>query len=630
MWISLDVETSKLPYAFPWQPEAYLSTIGIVVQSITLDGFCSSTEHFYVVNHNEQTSFDDPRIIQPSLHRSNTLVGANLKFDLCWLLHSGINFDEVRLFDIQVAEYLLEGQQPEGLKLNYLAQKYLGREKLPDVAEYWEQGLDTKEIPLDKLREYNLEDCRLTLEIAKIQEKLLKEKGLWKVALVDFEKIKTLTDMEYEGVKVDTRECDRLGEELRSRISLVERDLREHCKRNVNLDSPEQLSSILYGGCYKVPESRVWVPVRLKSGQLKWRGRAAKLEVKEKGLGIEPIKGSELKKPGLYSASVPILQQLRGSTATQKAVLGLLNERSAIAQQLETFVDGIRKHIIQERVHPSFNGTVTRTGRLSCSNPNLQNQSRESTFPIRKIFQSTRGQLVACDLSQLEWQVAALLSQDKVMLDEIHAGVDAHAATGKDVFDGKGERVAWKIFNFRMIYGGSAYSYYADYKMPNFSLSRWEKIVDRFYEKYHGLHTYHDGLLLDVMRNGGWHRSPTGRLYKFTKTPTQHGLDYRKPQIYNYPVQGTATGDFVPLFMDVCRARARTGFPNSKLVLQVHDEIIFDCPNKDVDGIANLLYTIVYGLPSLIEQTYKFKCNVPLGGKVKAGTNWLEMKELPR
>ena len=186
-------------------------------------------------------------------------------------------------------------------------------------------------------------------------------------------------------------------------------------------------------------------------------------------------------------------------------------------------------------------------------------------------------------------------------------------------------RTTAKIFSFRMIYGGTAYAFYMDNKMPNFSLKKWEKIVENFYKKYHGLGSWQKNNYREVQRSGELKSPVTGRIWRFKRYKTKDGMQYKWPQVCNYPPQGTSY-DFIALWMALCN-QDFAAYPEIKFVMQVHDELVFDCPEKYVDFVAETLYTRVVGLSTSIEQFFGYPCNVPFSGECKTGEAWGKLEK---
>lgn len=451
MLIALDVETSKKPTFKPWQQGAYLSTISIYKDD--------STDEFFVFHHNQPsendwiTDRDKIKKLQKIIDDTECICGSNLKFDLLWLKYIGIDIRNKKLFDTQVAEYLLTSQSNSNLSLDACAKKYLDDEKKDVVKEeYWDKGIDTADIPLDILEEYDRHDSYLSLNVSKAQQFLLKEKNLIKLFSVEMEKLKLLSDIEYNGMKINTEELllQKTGET--EALEKCEKRIKEIIGFDFNIESNDQLSVALFGGKFYTSGIEE-VEKELKNGTIKKYTRKCDVPFESQGFGFKPEKEWAASKEGFYHTSKDVLALLKHQCKSKdsKELVALLVERSAISQRIKTFLNGLEDRLVHNILHPTMNNTVTVTGRLSCSNPNLQNIPRGNSSDIKKFFESKNGLLVTCDASQLEWRVAAFLSQCPVMLYEIENGIDQHAATGKDIFGGKGERTDWKIFNFRMI-----------------------------------------------------------------------------------------------------------------------------------------------------------------------------------
>ena len=232
---------------------------------------------------------------------------------------------------------------------------------------------------------------------------------------------------------------------------------------------------------------------------------------------------------------------------------------------------------------------------------------------------------VSGDLRQIEWRCAAFLSQDPVMCAEIRAGECMHMNALRDYFPKGTTKTYAKIFNFRAIFGGSAYAYYKDPKMPAFSQKVWYNILDAFWEKYAGLRKTHIGWVQEVQAKGKL-KSPTGRLLKFKKYSSKDGSGdaYSKNQIYNYPVQSLAM-DIISLAMTELRSIQRREGWDAVMVNQIHDDILYNSINKEANHVKDTMLSVYNSLPHLIKQRYGFTFNLPLTGECKIGPNWLDM-----
>lgn len=234
--------------------------------------------------------------------------------------------------------------------------------------------------------------------------------------------------------------------------------------------------------------------------------------------------------------------------------------------------------------------------------------------------------LMDADASQLEWRVCAELSQDPVMIQEICDGVDCHHMNAVNFFGDSRFRQDAKIFSFRMIYGGTAYAFYMDRKMPDFSQRKWNQIVENFYTKYSRLKEWQDENV-KLVNKQGYLQMFTGRRYVFERKLQKDGsYQYERPAICNYPVQGTATGDLIPLVMvQIARKLRQMELHNVKIINQVHDSIVLDMPEKDVDTVAGICYHYFRSIPQSVLAYWNYPWRVPMDGDIKIGMNWSKM-----
>ncbi len=638
MYLSLDIEGSMKPTMHPWQPEAYISTVSIVTGGLKR----KPEEKSWVFCHAEalqrevpfelaKTDREQVAEIQAYIDSATVVVAHNAKFDINWCMFIGLDFTNVRIFCTSVAEFILSGQtlKLDELALNVLAKKYFDEEKYDKVkTEYWDEGVNTHLVPLDILLPYNIQDCRLTLKLFELQINKLREQDMIPLMSSEMDKLRCLCEIETTGFKIDTIEMDKQGERLTGELLTINTRLQELAGMPFNPGSGKQLSAVMFGGTW-VPDGMEEATRTYKSGLVRTYTRKCQTPVEHEGLGFIPDKDWETDRAGTYSTAKDVLTQLKPQAKTKelKEFMSLLFERSAKAQENSTFIEGMRKHLHKGKVHSSMNQTITITGRLSSSRPNIENIPRGNTSETKKIFLPSKDKLVEADFSQLEWRIAAFLSQCPVMLQEIRAGIDQHAATGAEIFNGAGTRTDWKIFSFRLIYGGTPYAFYMDFKMPSFSQKRWRDIVESFYEKYYGLKAWHDGLLGQVRKNGGELRSPTSRVLKFKKYETKHGWDYKRPQALNYPVQSFA-GDIVALSMKIVKQKIDNLNLDAVMINQIHDAILYDCSDDCAEQVAKIMVEVFREMPQHIEEHYGFRFNLPLDGDAKIGSNWYNMKEV--
>lgn len=659
--IGLDVETTKIPRHLPWIEGSYLVTVGMVDEH--------GWDKIWVFNHEDLNpgSINQSlclRQIQSELDSAPTrLVGHNLKFDLQWLTSIGVDWHDCKLWCTQVADYVLNGQRKMDRTLATLSLRHGITPKIDRVKMMWDSGYETDEIPLDTiLNPYLEQDCINTLAIFQRQTRAVKDTDLERAMALQMELLGILTDMEHNGALMDGDLAQRYLEEYRLELSEVESQLYLAFGREFNLASTDQLSAMLYGGDLVHDVDEVYLDTRNctyrepylfrykdpnKEPVTKYRSRTLReLIVKtRRGKRVEtvdgvfkPPTGSEVKKEGYYSVSKNTLSQLRPRSKKQRTILGLLEKHSGISKVIETFHGDngaglINKQMPDGCVHASYMQSITATGRLSCRDPNGQNFPRKGTSPIKRVFIPRFDKILNADLSQLEWRVAAFLSQDPVAIREILDDVDYHRDNAIRFFgadpslpndhpDFKPLRTIAKVFGFRLLYGGSAYGMYMDHNMPNYSLSQWQEIVDGYYRKYVRLAQWQNEIIMRVYQHGVL-KNPTGRLFSFYrfKKANRRGELYNHSQIKNYPVQGLAA-EVTAIAMCLINQQMRRCNLKSLMILQVHDSIVFDVPDEEIDQLARICMEVFTNLDKTISKFYGLSWNVPLSGDVEVGPNY--------
>jgi DNA polymerase I-like protein with 3'-5' exonuclease and polymerase domains len=691
---ALDAETSMKPTLMPYQEGAYLSTIGI-----SLD----NGEHYdWVFNHDEVESPDTQKNIKEMkdvLSRITLLFGHNIKFDCLWLLALRFNLwdDLPPVWDTMVVDYLLEGQRPLSrmISLAELSDKWGIPPKKDKVKMYWDSGVDTAQIPIKVLLPYQKQDCLNALSIGKYQHELMLKNG-WgsKVIKIHNEMVKELAVIEYNGMACDQDQMVEFIDEYENKLDFVYHKLKEVASKHegtncehINFNAPSDLSAFLFGGTVKYDTTEVVVytkkhylkvekkdedgnVIHYKSGKRKGepvlqnhpvdlictRTRKAVKEVVLKGCGFTPPKWAVNKETGAISSDKNVLPELKKRASFRhKRIITWVEERSNVKKVLETFKGAkgdkglITKIMMDSLIHPKYNQTIAKTGRLSSSDPNGQNFPRSGTSPLKKVFVSRYkdGYILVADLAQLEWRVAAWLSQDPVAMQEIIDNVDYHGQNAIELFGDIKYRQDAKILGFRLLYGGSAYAFYMDPKMPNKSLKEWEDIVERYYQKYNRLaqwqneifhyvnghtetekQTNKEGVIKEII--WGYYFSATGRKYKFRKQPIKKNhwaMGFKDTQVKNFQVQGTATGDIMPLAMCVIGRRLREAQANGRLksalpIGQVHDSVLFDVRKEDVRELAELCIGTYEDLPGIIGKFFNLDWNVPLTGDATVGKDY--------
>ena len=237
--------------------------------------------------------------------------------------------------------------------------------------------------------------------------------------------------------------------------------------------------------------------------------------------------------------------------------------------------------------------------------------------------------ILNADLSQIEWRVAAFLSQDPTMIAEINSGVDQHATSCTNLMKlplNKLNRFYAKTFNFRMIYGGTAWGFHKDPHMPKFGIKKWKQVIIDFYLKYPMLKVWQDRNITHVAQGDGTLTIFTGRIFQF-KLDMYSGK-YNDRQIKNWPIQGVSRGDILPLAGVIIFNATNKIKLRAKPILTVHDSMVYSCPDNEVDRLADLCMKVFNNLPFYIEQYWGVKWNVNLTGEIEIGENYGATKKI--
>lgn len=661
--LGLDVETSKKPRHFPYSEGSFL--VSVILADRT--GWVKT----YVFNHSEAQDVNQQYCIeqiQEQVNQSQRLVAHNLKFDLMWMDFLGVKYDHCELFCTMVADYLISGQKKQTYTLDAVSERYGITPKIDRVKIFWDSGYETDEIPLDILIPYGEQDTINSLVLFQRMEPLIRKKGLGKLVRLHMTLLGILSNMEYNGMAVC---CNRMEEYVSDLIKEQRRLHRELVKEfgwTVQLTSGDELSAALYGGIVKRDHQEVYLTTRnctikepytfrYKSGRTatKYRNRVLReLVAKTRkvtrehnvaGVGFKPLPNSEKKKGGYWSTDKNTIAQLKAPNKKLQRIKKLLTDYSLVKKAVESFLGAnadaglMNKIQMDGALHPKFNQTVTSTGRLSSSDPNGQNFPRSGTSPIKMIFVPRyKGWLIVnADLAQLEWRVAGFLSQDPVIITEILNDVDYHRDNAIRFFGAdpnlpndhpkfKPLRTTAKVMGFRLLYGGSAYGFWIDQSMPNYSKRRWQEIVTEYYEKYSTLGAWQTGNIDLVHSNKGWMRTPSGRILTFQELPSNwKGELYSSTQIKNYPVQSLSM-DVVAMAMVQLRHKMVEAGLQALLTCQVHDSIVADAPAEEVPVLAKMAVETFEDLPRVLSNYWNVDWNVPLTGDVEAGPSYGEVK----
>ncbi|GAO42226.1 DNA polymerase I [Flavihumibacter petaseus] len=516
---------------------------------------------------------------------SKTWVGQNIKYDLLVLKWYGIEITG-NLFDTMLAHYVIE---PEGKRsMDLLSAKYLGYEPVPIEELIGKKGKtqgNMRDVELEKIKEYAAEDADITLQLKHKFTPLLKTLEVQKVFdKVENPLVKVLTDMEFEGIKVDTGFLIDYSKELEREAKTSEEKVYQQAGVRFNLASPRQLGEVLF----------------------------------EK-LKIDPK--AKKTKTGQYATGEDVLTKL----AMQNPIVDDILAFRELTKLKSTYVDALPLMINRKtgRVHTSYAQAVAVTGRLSSNNPNLQNipVRTERGREIRKAFiaRDNEHTILSADYSQIELRIVAAISGDPNMCEAFRLNKDIHTATAAKVYGipesevNKDQRRKAKSVNFGIIYGQGAFGL-AD----NLGISRTEakEIIDNYKKEFSGITRYMDETIL-FARENGYVQTLMGRK-RWLRDINSSNFTVRgfaERNAINSPIQGSAA-DMIKIAMASLHEAIRREKLASRMVLQVHDELVFDARTDEVDRLRPLII-------ECMQQALPLPNGVPVIAEVGNGENWL-------
>ena len=624
----------------PFDEKFYLSCVGLVHD---VDG--EIIEELIWFNHKEEAG--DPfgiERIQTAIDKADVLIAHNAKYDVKILTFIGVDFKDKPLHCTQVTDYILEGQDKRmRWGLNAVAERYGLEQKYDEVKEMWDSGIDTYDIPSDILGSYCLQDCRLTLDIYNKQLSRIKAQGQEKLIALQNEFTYSLMEMELNGFEFDQDVAAALIAEFYSEQQFYAKRLNQLAGFEFNPGSHQHLSAALFGGTLKIPGEEWVIKTYTSVPYSDYVCRKTTKEVKVKGVGFKLPRGSKPGADGYYSTDKDTIEKLSARTRDLREFKQMLVSYRKAAKVVSTIQGksgntGLLNKIQSDgRIHVKLNQTIAATGRLTSSDPNGQNLPRGNTSPIKRCIVPSYDGIMQVDLSQVEWRGAGYLSQDKVMIAEINAGVDQHVAAVKEIMkmkftdkndpESKKNRDTAKVVNFRYIYGGTKWGFHLDVNMPPFGLKKYQEILDNLDAKYYGLKNWQDKNIKAVYE-GNILVLPTGRRFTIFKQGVGEKFGYKINQIKNYPVQGFAGGDILPLMCVLIRRGMKKRGLKSRMILTVHDSLVFDYIEEERDELARLCYKVGNNLSEYVSAYYGFKMNVKLEVEVEVGPNYGELKEL--
>ncbi len=523
-------------------------------------------------------------IFRPVYENAEILkVGQNLKYDLTVLASYGIGL-KAPMFDTMLAHYLVQPELQHNM--DYLAEIYLGYQTIHIEQLIGPKGKGQKNMadlaPKD-ICDYACEDAHVTLRLMEPLKKKMEEDGLTKVFKeVEMPLMPVLARMERNGVCLDTAALAETGEHFNARLKQLEEEIYELAGHPFLLTSPRQVGEVLFGELHLSDKAK-----KTKSGQ--------------------------------YSTGEEVLEGIKGKHPIVQKIL----DHRALKKLLSTYIDALPKLInpATGHIHTSFNQAVTATGRLSSSNPNLQNipVRGDDGREIRKAFVPEKGcTFFSADYSQIELRIMAHLSQDEHLVADFREGRDIHAATAARVFHKdiddvtRDERRKAKTANFGIIYGISAFGL-----AERMDVSRTEakELIDNYFATYPKVREY---MLksVDAAREKGYIETAWGRRRYLPDITSRNSVvrGYAERNAVNAPIQGTAA-DIIKVAMIRIDERFRREGIQSKMILQVHDELNFSVVPEELEKVRHIVVE---------EMEHAFTMSVPLVADCGEGKNWLE------
>ncbi len=519
--------------------------------------------------------FEDPAIEK---------TGQNLKFDITMLRYYDTEV-KGKMFDTMLAHYLLEPDMRHNM--DFMSRSYLNYEPVSIESLIGKKGKkqgNMRDVETELLKEYACEDADITLQLRRVFETKLKENGFQEL----FEKIEmplvpVLASMEAEGVKLDIGALKEYSKKLLTEIQVIEKEIHEQAGATFNIGSPKQLGEVLFDKLNITPK-----PKQTKTKQ--------------------------------HSTAEDVLAKL----VNKHPIIQLILDYRSLTKLKSTYVDALPELVNSRtgRLHTSYNQAVTTTGRLSSNNPNLQNIPirTERGREIRKAFVPRNEDfvLLAADYSQIELRIIASISGDKHMIEDFNEGRDIHAATAARVYGVNLEEVTpemrrnAKTVNFGIIYGISAFGLS---ERLNISRSEAGDIIKQYFTKYTGIRKYMDEQI-EFARKHGYVETLMKRRRYLRDINSNNSVvrGFAERNAINAPIQGSAA-DMIKLAMTAIHRDMEEQQLRSRMILQVHDELVFDVFRQEAEMLSKIIHDKMKNAMPL---------KVPVEVDMNTGMNWLE------
>jgi DNA polymerase-1 len=529
----------------------------------------------YYVPVDDANRNDVKQLLSRHLNRFR-LIGQNIKYDYKVMKRLGVVLDDL-YFDTMIAAWLLDSAG-RAFNLDYLADKYLNYKTI-HYDELIPKGKTIADVPLEKAKEYGGEDSDLAFRLWRLFSVKLSERHLDDLMRnVEMPLVKVLAEMEWAGITLDRKRTEKLSVEFSAMMEKAEAQIYAYAGARFNLNSPLQMQKILFSDL-KIPPG-----TRTRTG---------------------------------FSTSSDVLEPLAESYPIVKEILAYRH----ISKLRNTYIDTLPGMIEPSdgRIHPHFLQTGTETGRLSCNNPNLQNipVRSEEGRKIRSAFVSSPGWVfLSADYSQIELVVLSHMAQDTELMNAFRNGEDIHRSTAAkiyhefDAFVTPEQRRVAKTINFGVVYGISPHSLSLDLGITH---AEAKAFIDNYFETYKGVAAYIERIHQDAERDG-FVTTLLGHRREIKEIRSANRIERAKAQriSVNTVIQGSAA-DIVKLAMLKVSCAMKAVGVRSRLLLQVHDELIFEVPEEEVETMKNLVTSSMEGA---------YRLSVPLKVGVETASDW--------
>ncbi|MBZ4674243.1 MAG: polymerase [Spirochaeta sp.] len=503
------------------------------------------------------------------------LIGQNFKYDYKVLVRWGVVPKRV-VFDTMVAAWLLDSTSV--FNMDYLAEKYLGH-KTVHYSDIVPKGKLLSDIPLDQVIFYGAEDADVTFRLYEVFLELLKARGLLDLLNeIEMPLLLIIANMELAGIYLERSRIEPLSKEFEKRIDAIKEEIFSICGHSFNLNSPQQLQEVLF------VEREIPTGAKTRSG---------------------------------FSTATEVLEPLQ---ETYREVALILQYRM-LNKLKSTYIDKLPLQINAEtgRIHPSFSQTGTETGRLSCKDPNLQNipVRTEEGRRIRSAFIPKKGhRFLSADYSQIELVVLAHMADDPGLKRAFEEGVDVHRSTASLIFDVPLEEVTSnqrriaKTINFGVMYGMGTHSLAKDLKISH---SEAKQFIDQYFQRYSRVQSFVETIRSRAEKDG-YVRTLLGHVRTITEINSRSAVERAKAQriAVNTVIQGTAA-DIMKLAMIRVSAFIKGKGLKATLLLQIHDELVFEVPEDEVEETEQVVREALEGA---------VKLSIPLKTSIEVGDNW--------